>query len=131
MGLEEFGEVIRLNATVRTVREAAQAVGTDESRIVKTLVVYCGGGYRAYVIRGDKRLDLKKLGCRLATPEEVLSITGYPVGAVPPVLNIPVYIDRQLLEVEYVYGGGGDERSLLKFKPSSLVERGLATPVDV
>jgi len=131
MRLEEVGEVIALQIPVRTVREAARAVGVGEDKIIKTIVVNCGGEFRAYILRGTKRLDVKSLGCRLATPEEVLSVTGYPVGGVPPVLGIPVFIDEELLSEDYVYGGGGDDHSLLKFRPRDLVEKGLAEPVDL
>ncbi|MEM4651543.1 MAG: aminoacyl-tRNA deacylase [Pyrobaculum sp.] len=131
MRLEEVGEVVKLEVPVRTVREAARAVGVDEDKIIKTIVVNCGGEFRAYILRGTKRLDVKSLGCRLATPEEVLSVTGYPVGGVPPVLGIPVFIDEELLSEDYVYGGGGDDHSLLKFRPRDLVEKGLAEPVDL
>jgi len=127
--LEDVGEVVKLEVPVRTVREAARAVGVGEDKIIKTIVVNCGGEFRAYILRGNKRLDVKSLGCRLATPEEVLTVTGYPVGGVPPVLNIPVFIDEELLNEDYVYGGGGDDHSLLRFKPRVLVEKGLAEPV--
>ncbi|KUO83428.1 MAG: hypothetical protein AT707_00720 [Pyrobaculum sp. JCHS_4] len=129
--LEDVGEVVRLEVPVRTVREAARAVGVGEDKIIKTIVVNCGGEFRAYILRGTKRLDVKSLGCRLATPEEVLSVTGYPVGGVPPVLDIPVFIDEELLSEDYVYGGGGDDHSLLRFRPRDLVEKGLAEPVDL
>ncbi len=131
MGLEDVGEVVKLEVPVRTVREAAHAVGVGEDKIIKTIVVNCGGEFRAYVLRGTKRLDVKSLGCRLATPEEVFSVTGYPVGGVPPVLGIPVFIDEELLSEDYVYGGGGDGHSLLRFRPRDLVEKGLAEPVDL
>jgi prolyl-tRNA editing enzyme YbaK/EbsC (Cys-tRNA(Pro) deacylase) len=127
--LEDVGEILKLEAPVRTVKEAARAVGVSEDKVVKTIVVNCGGEFRAYILRGNKRLDLKSLGCRLATPEEVLTVTGYPIGGVPPVLNIPVFIDEELLNEDYVYGGGGDDHSLLRFKPRVLVEKGLAEPV--
>jgi prolyl-tRNA editing enzyme YbaK/EbsC (Cys-tRNA(Pro) deacylase) len=129
--LEDVGEVVKLEVPVRTVREAARAVGVGEDKIIKTIVVNCGGEFRAYILRGTKRLDVKSLDCRLATPEEVLSVTGYPVGGVPPVLGIPVFIDEELLSEDYVYGGGGDDHSLLKFRPRDLVEKGLAEPVDL
>jgi len=127
--LEDVGEILKLEVPVRTVKEAARAVGVSEDKVVKTIVVNCGDEFRAYILRGNKRLDLKSLGCRLATPEEVLAVTGYPVGGVPPVLNIPVFIDEELLNEDYVYGGGGDDHSLLRFKPQVLVERGFAKPV--
>ena len=131
MRLEEVGEVIALQIPVRTVREAARAVGVGEDKIIKTIVVNCGGEFRAYILRGTKRLNVKSLGCRLAKLEEVLSVTGYPVGGVPPVLGIPAFIDEELLSEDYVYGGGGDDHSLLKFRPRDLVEKGLAEPVDL
>jgi prolyl-tRNA editing enzyme YbaK/EbsC (Cys-tRNA(Pro) deacylase) len=131
VGLEDVGEVVKLEVPVRTVREAARAVGVGEDKIIKTIVVNCGGEFRAYILRGTKRLDVRSLGCRLATPEEVLSVTGYPMGGVPPVLGIPVFIDGELLSEDYVYGGGGDDHSLLRFRPRDLVERGLAEPVDL
>jgi prolyl-tRNA editing enzyme YbaK/EbsC (Cys-tRNA(Pro) deacylase) len=131
VGLEDVGEVVKLEVPVRTVREAARAAGVGEDKIIKTIVVNCGGEFRAYILRGTKRLDVKSLGCRLATPEEVLSVTGYPVGGVPPVLGIPVFIDEELLSEDYVYGGGGDDHSLLRFRPRDLVEKGLAEPVDL
>lgn len=131
MRLEDVGEVVKLEVPVRTVREAARAVGVGEDKIIKTIVVNCGGEFRAYILRGTKRLDVKSLGCRLATPEEVLSVTGYLVGGVPPVLGIPVFIDEELLSEDYVYGGGGDDHSLLRFRPRDLVEKGLAEPVDL
>ena len=87
MGLEDVGEVVKLEVPVRTVREAARAVGVGEDKIIKTIVVNCGDEFRAYILRGNKRLDVKSLGCRLATPEEVLTVTGYPIGGVPPVLT--------------------------------------------
>jgi prolyl-tRNA editing enzyme YbaK/EbsC (Cys-tRNA(Pro) deacylase) len=127
--LEDVGEILKLEVPVHTVKEAARAVGVSEDKVVKTIVVNCGGEFRAYILRGNKRLDLKSLGCRLATPEEVLAVTGYPIGGVPPVLNIPVFIDEELLNEDYVYGGGGDDHSLLRFKPQVLVERGFAKPV--
>ena len=131
MRLKDVGEVVKLEVPVRTVREAARAVGVGEDKIIKTIVVNCGGEFRAYILRGTKRLDVKSLGCRLATPEEVLSVTGYPVGGVPPVLGIPVFIDEELLSEDHVYGGGGDDHSLLRFRPRDLVEKGLAEPVDL
>ncbi len=121
-----IGELIKLDKPVRTVKQAARAMGVSESKIVKTLVVNCGGEYRAYIVRGDKRLDLEKLDCRMATPEEVFNVTGYRTGGVPPILNIPTYVDQELLSEDYVYGGGGDDHTLLKFRPRDLVEMGLA-----
>jgi len=128
--LDQYGELIRFQTRVSTVKEAARAVGVSHSCIVKTIVIICGGNPLAIITRGDKRLDLKYLGeklkcgvLRLAEPDEVKRHTGYNVGGVPPILPIKTYIDSDVLAREYVYGGGGDEYTLLKFSPRELAKR--------
>jgi len=54
MRLDEVGERIVLSTSVRTVKQAAQAVGVSEDKIVKTLVVKCGDEYRASVYTAVK-----------------------------------------------------------------------------
>jgi len=128
--LNEYGELIRLKDRVSTVKEAAQALGVPQSYIVKTIIVVCDGRPLAIIVRGDKRLNLERLGARLscsdvrlATWEEVKEFTGYDVGGVPPVLPLSTYVDSDVLKRDYVYGGGGDDHTLLKFSPRDLAER--------
>jgi len=67
------------------------------------------------------RLSLEKLSriigkkLRLARAREVEKATEYPVGAVPPVGHgLKTYVDRGVLNVETVIGGGGSTHSLLR-----------------
>ncbi|MCE4612466.1 MAG: YbaK/EbsC family protein [Desulfurococcales archaeon] len=120
----------RLSSRVRSVREASQAMGVPPGRIVKTIVLVDGDRTIACIIPGDKMLDLEKLKSiiggspRLATRREVEERTGYPVGGVPPAPlpdNVLVVLDHRLLGEDSLYGGGGDEYSLLEFRPGDLV----------
>jgi len=75
--------------TTRTVDNAARVLGVGRDVIVKTLVVTCRDAILAVIMPGDRRLDIPKLrgiarDCRLARPDEVVVLTGYPVGGVPP-----------------------------------------------
>ena len=78
-----------------------------------------------------KRLEelIRKLGgeiinvVRLATPEEVKQITGFDVGAVPPVgVEVETIIDKKVLENNFVIGGGGRIDRLVKLNPKRIVE---------
>jgi prolyl-tRNA editing enzyme YbaK/EbsC (Cys-tRNA(Pro) deacylase) len=122
----------RLDSRVKTVKEAAQALGVDDSVIVKTLVVNCGESYYAFILQGNTKLDLlkisEKLDCkpRLAKPWEVRETTGYNVGGVPPAPlpeNVRLVIDVRVARLERVFGGGGDDYTLLEFNPKELIEK--------
>ena len=55
--------------------------------------------------------------------ESVLRITGYPTGGVPPfghVTRVPVLLDVAVQRWETIYGGGGDDRTLLRVAPPEL-----------
>ncbi|MEM1509842.1 MAG: YbaK/EbsC family protein [Thermofilaceae archaeon] len=122
--------------------EAARSLGVDLSFIAKTVVMLTDTGYPILVvIRADKRVNLGELArllglnkLRLATGSEVAEITGYAPGGVPPLAHarkLPVYLDKELLELEYVYTGGGDDKHLLRISPADIVKMAEATVVNI
>jgi len=55
---------------------------------------------------------------------QVVELTGYPVGGVPPFghrSTIPVLLDRSVLALAVIYGGGGDDRTMLKISTRELL----------
>jgi len=114
-----------------TAEDSARALGTDTAHIAKSLLARLSDGrFVLCIVRGDKRLDRRKL-CRaagakrmsLATADEVLEITGYPVGGVPPFplkTALPAYIDPNVLDAGVVYCGGGDVDALLEVSAEEL-----------
>jgi prolyl-tRNA editing enzyme YbaK/EbsC (Cys-tRNA(Pro) deacylase) len=119
-----------LERSTKTVGEAAAAVGCDESRIAKSIVVVCDGDPVVCVTSGAHRVDLERvalaLDCaevRTATPDEVRAATGFPVGGVPPFGHgLAVLFDESLLRHERVWAAGGDANSLFEADPRELID---------
>jgi Cys-tRNA(Pro) deacylase len=134
--------VLAMPQNTHTAEDAARALGTDLAHIAKSLLAHLSDGrFVLCILRGDQRLDRKKL-CRaagakhmsLAKADDVLRVTGYPVGAVPPFplkSEVPAYMDPQVLEVDMVYCGGGDVDALLEVPTEELARITRAMPVDL
>jgi len=134
--------VLAMPQDTHTAEDAARALGTDLAHIAKSLLAHLSdGGFVLCILRGDQRLDRKKL-CRaagakhmsLAKADDVLRVTGYPVGAVPPFplkSEVPAYMDPQVLEVDMVYCGGGDVDALLEVPTEELARITRAEAVDL
>ncbi|MEM3371568.1 MAG: YbaK/EbsC family protein [Candidatus Korarchaeum sp.] len=126
------GEVIETEREVSTVKQAAEEMGVPEDQIIKTLVVITPEGPLLAVLSGNSRLDLVKLGGRLATREEVRELTGFEVGEVPPIgVPLRTLIDERVLERDVVYGGGGSRRRLIKISPKAILEHQRAEVTDL
>jgi prolyl-tRNA editing enzyme YbaK/EbsC (Cys-tRNA(Pro) deacylase) len=136
--------IVRLDRDTTTVASAAEALGVSPDRIVKSLVFIAGEEPVLVIAAGPDRVDRRRLAeifglpsgkVRLATPEEVLAATGYPVGGVPPVGHarpIKVYIDRRVAQAPTtVFGGGGADRVLLEIEPAELIRLTGAQIIDL
>ena len=69
------------------------------------------------------RFGVGKKQIKLADAGHVLRLTGYPVGGVPPFGHrnkVPTLIDRAIVAWDVVYGGGGDDRTLVRIAPAEL-----------
>jgi prolyl-tRNA editing enzyme YbaK/EbsC (Cys-tRNA(Pro) deacylase) len=123
-------QVQRLEASTRTVKDAAVAVGCGEAEIAKAIVFVCDGDPIVCVASGKHRIDVEKvadaLDCaevRQATPDEVRAATGYAIGGVPPCgHDLPVILDEELLGHERVWAAAGDSHSLFQVDPKALAE---------
>ena len=82
--------VIELEGSSATVALAAEGHGVKPAQIAKTLSLRVGERNLLVVTRGDARLDNKKAKAafggkaRMLNAEEVLAVTGHPVGGVSP-----------------------------------------------
>jgi len=134
--------VLAMPENTHTAEEAARALGTDLKHIAKSLLAHLSDGrFVLCILRGDQRLDRKKL-CRaagakhmsLAKADDVLRVTGYPVGAVPPFplkTVVPAYMDPGVLEMDVVYCGGGDVDALVEVPTGELARVTRAVPVNL
>jgi prolyl-tRNA editing enzyme YbaK/EbsC (Cys-tRNA(Pro) deacylase) len=126
LGLELH--VQRLEASTRTVRDAAVAVGCRESEIAKSIVFVADGDPVLCVASGRHRIDTGKLAealdaavVRQAAADEVRAATGFAIGGVPPFGHeLPILFDESLLEHERVWAAAGDPHSLFEVDPREL-----------
>ena len=118
----------RLNYSTRTVKDAAAAVGCDESEIAKSIVFVADGDPVVCVASGRHRIDTEKLAdlldvaeVRQAKADEVRAATGFAIGGVPPFgHDLPVLFDQELLHHERVWAAAGDPHSLFEVDPREL-----------
>jgi Cys-tRNA(Pro) deacylase len=124
-------DVKTLERPTRTVAEAAEAVGCDPAQIAKTLVFVADGDPVLVVASGAHRVDTEALcdifdvaEVRQASPDEVRSATGYPVGGVSPLGcdGLSVAFDEDLLQYDVIYVAGGDGNTLFAVDPRTLAE---------
>lgn len=132
--------VIELETSSATVALAAAGHGVAHGQIAKTLSLRVGDRNLMVVTRGDARLDNKKARAafggkpRMLSPEEVLAVTGHPVGGVSPfglASALPVYCDVSLKAFAEVVPAAGSTNSALLINPIRMAELIGANWVDV
>ena len=121
---------------------AAQAIGVPEDQILKTLL-FVGDGRQFVVViaNGTRRIDRGRLAHaaairrpRPADPADVIAVTGFPAGGVAPLglpASIPVIVDAAITALSLAYGGGGDERLLLRVQISDVIRCNYALVADI
>ena len=136
-------DLILMAVETPTVPAAAAALGVQPAQIIKTLLFLVHEAPFLVIASGDTLVDRRGLADRfgvgkkqikLADSETVLRLLGYPVGGVPPVCHltpVPVLLDRTVGVWEVVYGGGGDDRTLLRITPGELARATTAEWIDL
>jgi prolyl-tRNA editing enzyme YbaK/EbsC (Cys-tRNA(Pro) deacylase) len=122
--------VQRLDASTRTVAEAASAVGCQEAEIAKSIVFVADGDPVVCVASGRHRVDTEKVAdaldvaeVRQAAADEVRAATGFAIGGVPPFgHDLPVLFDEELLNHERIWAAAGDPHSLFCVDPRELAD---------
>lgn len=132
--------VRRFPEGTRTAVDAARAVGCEVGQIVKSLVFVAGGRPVVALVSGANRLDEKLLAAVAGGPvakadaETARSATGYAIGGVPPFghsTDVPVFMDRDLMDHEMVWAAAGRPDSVFEIRPDVLRELSRATVSDL
>jgi len=114
-----------------TVEDAEKQLGISREKIIKSMIFIDENGVPVIgIVTGDKMVDVEKLtkACgaekiKIGRPSAVKSLTGYEVGAMPPVgfkKPIRTFIDPKVLSFDKVYGGGGAINALLEIDPQDV-----------
>ena len=125
-------EIVPMTVETPTVPAAAAALGVSPAQIIKSLLFLVRDRPVLVIASGDTLVDRGILAARfgmgkkqikLAHGETVLRLTGYPAGGVPPFGHpapLLTLLDRGVLAWDVIYGGGGDDRTLLRVAPEEL-----------
>lgn len=123
-----------------TVAKAAASLGVTPGEIAKSLLFKIRDDFIMVLMAGDKRLDNRKFKdtfqakAKMPEIDEVLAVTGHPVGGVCPFglkQPLPIYLDQSLRAYEYVFPAAGETNAAVKVKVDELAELTEATWVDV
>ncbi|QQR92387.1 MAG: YbaK/EbsC family protein [Candidatus Iainarchaeum archaeon] len=132
------GKIITFEQEVAHCSQVAEI--EEYTPVAKSILFACEDkGFVLAIVEGKKKINQTKLAhaigtkhCRLATAEEVLSVTGYEAGGVPPIsiYGIPTILDPGVLAHEWVLTGGGDKFSLLKIRSEEITRVGWDVRVE-
>jgi len=140
--LEKAPEIAVLESDMSsaTVVLAAEAFGVKPEEIAKTLSLRVGERAFLVVTKGTARLDNKKAKAafggkpRMLNAEEVVDVTGHPVGGVCPFgLKNPlqIYCDISLKDFNEVVPAAGSTNSAVRISPQRMADLVAAEWVDV
>ncbi|HEX8955454.1 MAG TPA: YbaK/EbsC family protein [Burkholderiaceae bacterium] len=132
--------IIEPDVSTATVALAAEAHGVEPGRIAKTLAFRLRDGEAVMLVAsGDARIDNKKFKDRfgkgkMLPPEEVMELTGHPVGGVCPfglARPLPVYLDQSLQKYDEVLPAAGATHTAVRISPARMAEITGGAWVDV
>ena len=116
--------VIVLENSARTAKDAAISLNCDVGAIVKSLLFRTEYSFILCLVAGDKKCSLNKLkkltnkkNISMATPAEVKHQTGYTIGGVSPVghiNSIEILIDNSLERFNDLYAAAGHPNCVFK-----------------
>ena len=108
--------------------QAAEALGVEPNRVLKTLMAEVDGTPVCVVVPSDSEVSMKKLAAamdakaaRMMQPSDAERITGYHVGGISPFgqkKKVPVAIDQAALTHTTVFVNGGQRGLQIELDPN-------------
>ncbi|MBQ9143244.1 MAG: YbaK/EbsC family protein [Lachnospiraceae bacterium] len=134
-------KILEFETSSATVALAAQALGTEECRIAKTLSFHVDGQVILVVAAGDAKIDNSKYKATFHTKAKMLAfeeaepLIGHAVGGVCPFAvneGVKVYLDESLKRFETVFPACGSSNSAIEMTMEDLEKySGYTAWVDV
>jgi prolyl-tRNA editing enzyme YbaK/EbsC (Cys-tRNA(Pro) deacylase) len=137
------GELLHLDVLTPTVEAAAQAVNCAPEQIIKSILFIIDEQPALAIACGTANIERRAIAdlfgvgrkrVKLASPERVLEISGYEVGAMPPfghATKLTTLMDRRVLEVNEAYAGGGADNALVRLNPQEILRATSARVLDL
>jgi Cys-tRNA(Pro)/Cys-tRNA(Cys) deacylase len=111
--------------------QAAEALGIEPQRLLKTLMAEVDGKPVCVVVPSDREVSMKKLAAafhgkagNMMRPADAERLTGYHVGGISPFAQkkqVPVAIDAAALMETSVYLNGGQRGLQIELNPGDAV----------
>jgi len=107
--------------------QAAEAIGEDPARVLKTLMAEVDGRPVCVVVPSDREVSMKKLAsafrgksASMMKPADAERLTGYHVGGISPFGQrkaVPTAIEEAALAHDLVYLNGGQRGLQVRLSP--------------
>ncbi|KAF0105126.1 MAG: hypothetical protein FD144_764 [Rhodospirillaceae bacterium] len=133
-------EVVELDASTATVEMAARGHGVAPAQIAKTLSLRIKDRNLLIVTSGAARLNNRKIKDvlggkpRMLGADEVVALTGHPVGGVCPfglATSLHVYCDVSLKAFDEVVPAAGSTNTAVRISPDRMASLVNAEWIDV
>lgn len=121
--------------------QAAEALGIEPHRVLKTLMAEVDGKPVCVVVPSDREVSMKKLAAafrgkaaNMMRPADAERLTGYHVGGISPFgqkKRVPVAIDAAALGETSVYLNGGQRGLQIELDPKDAVRALEAMAVEL
>ena len=125
-------EILVLDTTARTAKDAATSLKCEVGAIVKSLLLRAENDFLICLISGDRRCSLNKLkkilekkDVSMANADEVKEKTGFSIGGVAPVAHttkLDILVDESLSRFENVFGAAGHPNCVFKINYKDLIK---------
>ncbi|MFD0986887.1 Cys-tRNA(Pro) deacylase [Methyloligella solikamskensis] len=111
--------------------QAADALGEDPARILKTLMALVDGEPVIAILPSDAQVAMKKLAAafvgrkaKMMPPADAERLTGYKVGGISPfgqMRKVPVAMEETALAEPHVFINGGQRGLQIRMNPQDAV----------
>ena len=122
---------LEMPGETRTAEQAAAAAGCGLDQIVKSILFGGARGLYLFLTAGGNQVDTARASALAGEPLGradaglVRSVTGFPIGGVPPfghATELRVFIDPDLLQHPEVWAAAGTWHDVFGIEPHKLVE---------
>ncbi len=132
--------VLEFSQSSATVDLAAEVLGVDPDQIAKTMAFHLKDEDILVVLAGKAKVNNRKFkdvfGCKakMIKPEELVEITGHPMGGVCPfglIRDLRIFMDHSLAKYDIVYPAAGARNAAIEMSVAQLAEITGAVWIDV
>lgn len=121
--------------------QAAEAIGEDPKRVLKTLMAELDGKPVCVVVPSDHEVSMKKLAAafggksaQMMKPADAERMTGYHVGGISPLGQkkaVPTAIEITALDEPYIFVNGGQRGLQIRLAPADAKDalKAIAAPL--